>query len=185
MLETFIWNVNDKSFNEIKNTLSNYLFTYFFFFGFSIIFMRLIKPSNGHPICPNNKKFIKLYEIPIKGNKDHRTEEQYQCEDCIGCPFRNQCHQSKNNRIISINRTLTAYHKEVIDNFASPRGINLRCIRSSMSEGTFGVIKQDYNYRRISRVSLKTVNLELYLIIIGFNLAKYHNLKNRTNIEVC
>lgn len=141
--------------------------------------------SDGHPICPNNKKFIKLYEIPIKGNKDHRTEEQYQCEDCIGCPFRNQCHQSKNNRIISINRTLTAYHKEVIDNLASPRGISLRCIRSSMAEGTFGVIKQDYNYRRISRVSLKKVNLELYLIIIGFNLAKYHNLKNRTNIEVC
>ena len=121
----------------------------------------------------------------IKGNKDKRTEEKYQCENCEGCPLRNQCHQSKNNRIISINRTLTSYHKEVIDNLASERGIELRCTRSYMAEGAFGVIKQDYNYRRISRVSLKKVNLELYLIIIGFNLAKYHNLKYRSNLEVC
>ena len=54
-----------------------------------------------------------------------------------------------------------------------------------MAEGAFGVIKQDYNYRRISRVSLKMENLEIYLIIIGFNLAKYHNLIHRTNYEVC
>mgnify|MGYP006345312541 FL=1 len=141
--------------------------------------------EDGHPICPNGKKFYKLYEKPIKGNKDKRTEEKYQCENCEGCPLRNQCHQSKNNRIISINRTLTSYHKEVIDNLASERGIELRCTRSYMAEGAFGVIKQDYNYRRISRVSLKKVNLELYLIIIGFNLAKYHNLKYRSNLEVC
>ena len=54
-----------------------------------------------------------------------------------------------------------------------------------MAEGAFGVIKQYYNYRRITRVSLKKVNLEFYLVIIGFNLAKYHNLKYRTNTEVC
>ena len=87
--------------------------------------------------------------------------------------------------MININRTLTSYHKEVIDNLASERGIELRCNRSYMAEGAFGVIKQDYNYRRISRVSLKKVNLELYLIIIGFNLAKYHNLIHRINYEVC
>ena len=141
--------------------------------------------DEGHPICPNGKKFFKLNETPIKGNKDKRTEEKYQCESCEGCPFKNQCNQSNHNRVININRTLTSYHKEVIDNLASERGIELRCNRSYMAEGAFGVIKQDYNYRRISRVSLKKVNLELYLIIIGFNLAKYHNLIHRINYEVC
>ena len=141
--------------------------------------------DEGHPICPNGKKFFKLNETPIKGNKDKRTEEKYQCENCEGCPFKNQCNQSNHNRVININRTLTSYHKEVIDNLASERGIELRCNRSYMAEGAFGVIKQDYNYRRISRVSLKKVNLELYLIIIGFNLAKYHNLIHRINYEVC
>ena len=28
--------------------------------------------EDGHPICPNGKKFYKLYEKPIKGNKDKR-----------------------------------------------------------------------------------------------------------------
>ena len=141
--------------------------------------------EEGFPVCPNGKKFFKLSESPIKGNKDKRTEEKYQCENCADCPFRNQCHDSKHNRVININRTLTRYHEEVINNLSSEEGTRLRTIRSYMAEGAFGIIKQDYNYRRISRVSLKKVNLELYLVIIGFNLAKYHNLKYRTNTEVC
>ena len=141
--------------------------------------------NDGNPICPNGKKFFKIRDSVIEGNKDKRVEEKFQCEDCNGCPFRNKCHQSAHNRVINVNRTLTSYHKEVIDNLASEEGIKLRSNRSYMAEGAFGVIKQDYNYRRITRVSLKKVNLELYLIIIGFNLAKYHNLRNRTNIEVC
>ncbi len=141
--------------------------------------------EDGNPICPNNKKFFKISETTVPKNKDKRTEEKYQCENCNDCPFREKCHNSEYNRIINVNRTLTKYHKEVIENLASEKGIMLRTTRSYMAEGAFGVIKQDYNYKRISRVSLKKVNLELYLVIIGFNLAKYHNLKSRTNIEVC
>lgn len=141
--------------------------------------------NDGYLICPNNKRFYKLDDVTIKGNKDKRTEERYQCEDCSLCPFKDKCHQSKNNRIIKINRTLTKYHNEVISNLSSEEGIRLRTTRSYMAEGAFAIIKQDYNYRRITRVSLKKVNLELYLVIIGFNLSKYHNLKYRNNIEVC
>jgi len=141
--------------------------------------------KDGNPVCPYGRKFYKLYEKVIKGNKDKRTEEKYQCENCEGCPFREQCHKSNGNRIINVNRTLTKYHKEVIDNLSSEKGIEYRVTRSYMAEGAFGVIKQDYNYRRITRVSLKKVNLEFYLIIIGFNLAKHHNLKYRNNTEVC
>jgi len=141
--------------------------------------------EEGHPVCPNGKRFFKIKDTVIKGNKDKRTEEKYQCEDCTDCPFREKCHQAEHNRIININRTLTKYHQEVIDNLASEEGIRHRCIRSYMAEGAFGVIKQDYNYRRITRVSLKKVNTEFYLIIIGYNLAKYHNLKYRIKSEVC
>lgn len=135
--------------------------------------------EDGNPVCPNGKKFFKLKEKPIKGNKDGRTEEQYQCESCEGCPLREKCHKSEKDRIINVNRTLTAYHKEVIENLASERGIQLRMTRSSMAEGTFGVIKQDYNFRRLTRVSLKKVNMEFHLIMIGYNLQKYHNLIHR------
>lgn len=138
----------------------------------------------GNPVCPNNKKFIKLYDKPIKKNIDHRTEEVYVCESCEGCPFKDRCFKAKNetaNRIININKTLTSYHQEVIENLASEEGIQLRKIRSSMSEGTFGIIKQDYSFHRLTRISMKKVNLEFYLIMLGFNLAKYHNVKSRVN----
>lgn len=139
--------------------------------------------EEGHPICPNGKKFIKLFDRPVRGNVDHRTEEVYECEDCTGCPFREKCHKSEKNRRININRTLTAYHEEVIQNLASEKGIQLRQIRSSMAEGIFGVIKADYQFNRLTRVSLKKVNMEFHLIMIGYNLAKYHNLKYRLKPE--
>lgn len=135
--------------------------------------------EEGHPICPNGKKFIKMFDRPIRGNADRRTEEVYECEDCTGCPFREKCHKSEKNRRININRTLTSYHEEVIGNLASEEGIYHRQIRSSMAEGTFGVIKADYKFNRLTRVSLKKVNMEFHLIMIGYNLAKYHNLKCR------
>ena len=52
-----------------------------------------------------------------------------------------------------------------------------------MAEGTFGVIKADYRFNRLTRVSLKKVNMEFHLIMIGYNLAKYHNLKYRLKSE--
>lgn len=142
------------------------------------------RDEEGNIICPNNKKFIKIKNKYIKGNVDKRFTEVYQCEDCKGCPYRNKCCNGKNNRVININEELTMYHKEVRENLASERGIQLRINRSIQAEGTFGVIKQDYNFRRLTRVSLNKVNLEFYLIIIGFNLKKYHNLLHRENLIV-
>ena len=135
--------------------------------------------EDGNPICPNGQKFQKLYERPIRNNKDKRTEEIYQCENCNDCPLREKCHKSSENRKINLNRTLSKYHEEVISNLAAEEGIRLRQVRSAMSEGTFGIIKQDHNFRRLTRVSIKKVNMEFYLIMIGFNLAKYYNLTHR------
>lgn len=84
---------------------------------------------------------------------DDRIVEYYQCEDCSNCPFRDKCNKETYNRVIKINEELTSFHQEVIANLASEEGIKLRCMRSSMSEGTFGIIKQDYNYKRITRKS--------------------------------
>ena len=139
--------------------------------------------DQGHPVCPNGQRFIKVNERAIKGNVDHRTEEMYECENCEGCPFRDKCFKGQGNRRININRTLSTYHEEVIRLLETEEGIQLRVERTTIAEGTFGVIKQDYSFRRLTRVSLKKVNLEFYLIMIGYNLQKYHNLKYRIKPE--
>ena len=139
-----------------------------------------LRDADGNLICPNNKKFIFKYNKHVYKNKYGRTEEIYECEDCSGCPYRSECcKKSAGNRTVRLNRELTAYHQEVIDNLESIHGALLCMNRSIQSEGTFGIIKWDRSYKRLFRRGEKAVILEFTLISCGFNLYKYHNKKQR------
>ena len=136
--------------------------------------------DNGVLRCPNDKAFRFAYRKNIRGNKYGRQEEVYECEDCCGCPYANQCKRTNKNRTVRLNQELTSMHQEVLDNLESIQGALLRMNRSIQSEGTFGIIKNDRWYKRIVRRGLKTVQLELFLVAIGHNLYKYHNKKQRS-----
>ncbi|MCI5726658.1 MAG: transposase, partial [Clostridium sp.] len=51
--------------------------------------------------------------------------------------------------------------------------------KSIQAEGTFGIIKNNRNYKRIVRKGIKSVKLGIFLVSIGHNLYKYHNKKKR------
>ena len=139
------------------------------------------RDPEGNLICPNDKKFIFKYNKHVKGNKYGRTKELYECESCEGCPNKTECCKStKGNRTVRINRELTTFHEEVISNLESLHGALLCMNRSIQSEGTFGIIKWDRNYKRLFRRGKESVLLELTLISYGYNLYKYHNKKKRT-----
>ncbi len=70
-------------------------------------------------------------------------------------------------------------HKEVIDNLESIQGALLRMNRSIQAEGTFGIMKNDRWYKRIVRKGIESVKLDVFLVSIGHNLYKYHNIKMR------
>ena len=129
---------------------------------------------DGHMICPNGKRFYFLRTAPVKKNQYGRTEEYYQCENCEGCPHRERCHKSKENRIVRVNEELTQLHEEVLGNLNSIHGALLRMNRSIQAEGTFGGIKWNRSYKRLRRRGQEGVILELGLISCGFNLHKYH-----------
>ena len=129
---------------------------------------------DGYMVCPNGKRFYFLRTAPVKKNKYGRTEEYYQCENCEGCPHRERCHKSKENRIVRINEELTQFHEEVLGNLNSIHGALLRMNRSIQAEGAFGGIKWNRGYRRLRRRGLEGVILELGLVSCGFNLHKYH-----------
>jgi transposase len=133
----------------------------------------------GHLLCPNQKRFFHLKNQPVKGNKFERSEEIYQCEDCSDCPLRSACHKGKDHRTIKLNEELTAFHQEVIGNLQSTQGMLLRMNRSIQAEGAFGILKYDRFYKRIVRRGLNSVNLEIFMVSIGFNLLKYHHKKFR------
>ena len=128
----------------------------------------------GFMVCPNGKRFHFLRSAPVKGNQFGRTEEYYRCEDCTGCPHREKCHKSKENRVVRINEELTQFHNEVLNNLNSVHGALLRMNRSIQAEGAFGEIKWNRGYKRLRRRGIEGVILELGLISCGFNLHKYH-----------
>ena len=135
--------------------------------------------SEGYMICPNEKRFIFSHRRAVRGNEYGRQEEIYICEDCSNCPYTAQCKKTENNRTIRINQELTAMHQEVIENLESIHGALLRMNRSIQAEGTFGIMKNDRNYKRIVRRGINSVRLEIFLVSIGQNLYKYHNKKMR------
>ena len=129
--------------------------------------------------CPNDKKMIFSHRKPVKNNKYGRQEEIYVCEDCSGCPYAEQCKKTDKNRTIRLNEELTSMHREVLDNLKSIHGALLRMNRSIQAEGTFGVMKYDRWYKRLVRRGRLKVELEIYLVSIGFNLHKFHSKPNR------
>jgi len=139
------------------------------------------KPDeSGALMCPNGRKFIHYKDVPVRGNKYGRTEELHICESCEGCQHRSKCYKGKKDRrVVRLNRELSAFHEEVINNLESIHGALLRMNRSIQSEGTFGIIKWDRSYKRAFRRGIKSVILEFTLISCGFNLYKYHNKNQR------
>ena len=140
--------------------------------------------DNGNLVCPNNREFIKISNKKADGLDSDRYVEYFKCKSCNKCKFRKQCHKSKDNRIIQINKTLSKYHQEVINNLSSIHGALLLMNRSIEAEGAFGIIKQDRFYKRIVRKGLDSVKLELFMIAVGFNIYKYHNKTHRRKVKI-
>jgi len=138
--------------------------------------------ESGNLICPNDRKMQFAYRAAVKGNHYGRQEEVYICEDCTDCPYASQCKKGDRNRTVRLNQELTQIHKEVLDNLNCIHGALLRQNRSIQAEGTFGIMKQDRNYRRTRRRSLDFVRTELYLVSIGHNLYKYCNKLQKQQI---
>ena len=122
---------------------------------------------------------IFAYRKYIKNNNYGRQEEIYVCEDCTGCPYADQCKKTDKNRTIRLNDELTSMHKEVLDNLESVHGALLRMNRSIQAEGTFGIMKYDRWYKRLVRRGQIKVELEIFLVSIGFNLKKFYNKQMR------
>ncbi|WP_035876836.1 transposase, partial [Kandleria vitulina] len=58
----------------------------------------------------------------------------------------------------------------------TPVGRELMTARQVFSEGAFGIIKQDYGYDRLRRRGNSNVSFEIFMVAIGFNIRKYHNM---------
>ena len=110
-----------------------------------------------------------------------QTVEVYGCADCSDCEHKSKClyryNAEKNadrNKVMKINERWEELREESNTNIQSEEGILKRQIRSIQTEGHFGDIKENENFRRFNYRSAEKVYKELMLYAIGRNILKYH-----------
>lgn len=110
-----------------------------------------------------------------------QTWEVYGCADCSGCEHKSRClykynaeKNSDRNKVMKINEQWEALKEASNANIQSEKGILKRQIRAIQTEGHFGDIKENENFRRFNYRSSEKVYKEFMLYAIGRNINKYH-----------
>jgi transposase len=104
------------------------------------------------------------------------TATVYRCENCAGCPLRSKCTRAKDgkNKQLEVNHQFARLRENSLKNITAPIGVQLRVNRSIMVEGAFGVIKEDYGFRRFLLRGKRKIQTELFLLAFAFNIRKLH-----------
>ena len=124
--------------------------------------------------CPNGKHLIHSYDKNVKTDNGFTvTKSYYVCESCAGCPFREKCFKGQyENRKIELSKTMRRQKEEAEERISTPKGIILRVNRSIQVEGVFGVLKQDYGFRRFLTRGKKNNETRLFILAMAFNIQK-------------
>lgn len=101
----------------------------------------------------------------------------YQAKRCEGCPFRSQCHQAKENRIISVNHRLNELKEKARNLLMSEKGLEHRSKRPIEVEAVFGQLKNNNKFNRFTMKGLEKVTLEFLLMALGHNFRKMNAIK--------
>jgi len=126
-------------------------------------------------ICPEGKELIFEKENYLEEDGYLKITNHYRCHECNECPFKSECTKSDNGRKIQKNFILEELKENAKKLLDSEEGVIHRQKRSIYAEGVFGILKQDYGYIRLHRRGIVKAELEITLVVTGFNLKKYHN----------
>ena len=99
----------------------------------------------------------------------------YRCEDCSGCPCRDQCCRAKDAakpKQLVLQKSFWEKRTQAVENISSPKGIHLRLCRSIQAEGAFALLKNDFAFCRFLTTGRANVRTELFLLAIAFDVKK-------------
>ena len=144
--------------------------------------------ENDRYICKGNRYLSFAYESKRTSESGYETvTRNYRTDTCIGCPYRDKCYRGKADfRKIQISESFRAHREKSLANITSEEGILLRMNRSIQVEGVFGVLKQDYGFRRFLTRGKRKVETQFFLLAFAFNIQKLCNRieKNRFNLDL-
>jgi transposase len=134
-------------------------------------------PQADEYTCAKGRK-LKVIGTKIDKKRRSRYPREltiYQCANCDRCGFKNNCKKSKTEKRFEISKPFVTYRSESLRNITSDQGIVLRVNRSIQVEGAFGMLKEDYGFRKFLTRGKSNVFIECMLMCFSYNINKLHN----------
>ncbi len=136
--------------------------------------------------CAAGRKLPLRRESLERKGKQIITTGRYRCESCKDCPCRNACCQAKDlDRPKEIRLQKTFWEKRIASqtNITTEHGIYVRMCRSIQVEGAFGLLKNDFGFRRFLTKEKANVTAECYFLALGFNLKKLWMKREKNRLQ--
>ncbi|MEA3423387.1 MAG: transposase [Bacillota bacterium] len=131
-------------------------------------------------VCHDGRTLNHVKTEVHSSNGFERIFEVYSSESCNGCEHKSNClykfnpekHQAK-NKTMKVNVRWDNLKEWSEQNVLSETGILYRQIRSVMTEGSFGDMKENDQFRRFHRRGSEKVKKEILLYSMSRNINKY------------
>jgi transposase len=126
--------------------------------------------------CPNQQRLVFKYHS-VRTDKLGFTREfkVYECEDCLGCPFRSSCTKAKegNNRKLMVNEKWEQQKEYVRAKLSEEKTSAIYRKRKIDVEPFFGFLKANLRFTRFSVRGKSKVENEMGLALMAVNLRKF------------
>ena len=128
-------------------------------------------------VCANGEVLFFAYEKEEITTAGYKVKvKYYRNQSCEGCPHMGKCHRStRGYREIKVSPEFIRDRAESLGNITSEEGNLLRTNRSIQVEGVFGVLKQDFRFRRFLTRGKGKVETQFFLLAFAFNIQKLCN----------
>ena len=126
-------------------------------------------------ICAYGKKLSLRRETTELVQGRPVTTSWYRCEDCTNCPHRSACCQAKDlakPKEVVLKKTFWEMRAASQENITTEHGIYLRMCRSIQVEGAFGLLKNDFGFRRFLTRGKTNIRTELFFLALAYDLKK-------------
>ena len=137
-------------------------------------------------ICAEGRKLYCHKESTQMQDGISVTRAWYRCESCENCPQRERCCRKQDinaPKEVIWKKTFWEKREDSLRNITSDRGIMLRMNRSIQVEGAFGLLKNDFSFRRFMTTGKRNIRIELFFLALGFNLKKRWMKQQKSRLE--
>ena len=136
--------------------------------------------------CAQGRKLHLYREASEQRSGQPVTTAWYRCGSCKGCPCRAACcHAGDPDKPKEVRLQKTFWKKRAASqkNISTEHGVYVRMCRSIQVEGTFGLLKNDFGFRRFLTREKVNVTAECYFLALGFNLKKLWMKREKNRLQ--